>query len=280
MPSFQFQSNLPIILLIIVIALISLYFFLDIKKVKLVNEELEKKNDMVIKEIDNIHLRLHKFFSGMPKGIVQQTEISGEPNRRVKLEANTENPENTENTENTENPELEDSIDKTPLYNGENPNTQSVPEISENEFDNIKKSTSNNIFGEIISNNDINQENSFVKEEGDKIDDNTSITGSPFDYSENVILGDDYSDDEDNKEDNEEDDDEGEDEEEDDEVDDINSEDHTISGDLDECNKYGTYMKYSVKELKDKCVEMNLKHSGNKSTLAKRIADNYDNYYN
>ena len=43
MPSFQFQSNLPIILLIIVIALISLYFFLDLKKVKLVNEELEKK---------------------------------------------------------------------------------------------------------------------------------------------------------------------------------------------------------------------------------------------
>ena len=70
MPAFQFETNLPVILLIIVIALISLYFYLDLKKVKLVNEELEKKNEMIVKEIDNIHLRLHKFFSGMPRGVV------------------------------------------------------------------------------------------------------------------------------------------------------------------------------------------------------------------
>ena len=70
MPAFQFETNLPVILLIIVIALISLYFYLDLKKVKLVNEELEKKNEVIVKEIDNIHLRLHKFFSGMPRGVV------------------------------------------------------------------------------------------------------------------------------------------------------------------------------------------------------------------
>ena len=45
MPAFQFETNLPVILLIIVIALVSLYFYLELKKVKLVNEELEKKNE-------------------------------------------------------------------------------------------------------------------------------------------------------------------------------------------------------------------------------------------
>ena len=30
----------------------------------------------------------------------------------------------------------------------------------------------------------------------------------------------------------------------------------------------------SVKELKEKCIEMGLKHSGNKHTLAQRIVDN------
>ena len=80
MPEFQFQSNMSVILLIIVIALVSLYFYLELKKVKLVNEELEKKSDMVIKEIDNIHLRLHKFFSGMPKTIVPQPNMSSKPN--------------------------------------------------------------------------------------------------------------------------------------------------------------------------------------------------------
>ena len=33
MPAFQFESNMPIILLIIVIALVSLYFYLDIKNI-------------------------------------------------------------------------------------------------------------------------------------------------------------------------------------------------------------------------------------------------------
>ena len=79
MPAFQFETNLPVILLIIVIALISLYFYLDLKKVKLVNEELEKKNEMIVKEIDNIHLRLHKFFSGMPRGVVPIPKMSQTP---------------------------------------------------------------------------------------------------------------------------------------------------------------------------------------------------------
>ena len=255
MPSFQFQSNLPIILLIIVIALISLYFFLDLKKVKLVNEELEKKNDMVIKEIDNIHLRLHKFFSGMPKGIVPQTKI----------------PSAAAHVKPVENTEVNESIDAVASDKVQKTNSQPIPEISEDEFNNIKKSTSNNIFGEIISDNNITQENNIVRVEGDGTDDNIVVPELlPISYdSEHIITNLGLSD---NDEDDDEDD-EVDDEDEDDEVDDIDSEEDNISDDLDE-DKLEIYMKYSVKELKDKCVEMNLKHSGNKSTLAKRIVDN------
>ena len=250
MPSFQFQSNLPIILLIIVIALISLYFFLDLKKIKLVNEELEKKNDMVVKEIDNIHLRLHKFFSGMPKGIVPQTKIPSDP-KQYKPD---------------ENAEVKESIDETISDNVQNTTDQPIPEISDDEFNNIKKSTSNNIFGEIISDNNITQENNIVRVESDGTADNIVMPELlPISYdSEHIITNLELSD-------NDEDDDEGDDE--DDEVSDIDSDEDTISDDLDE-DKLEIYMKYSVKELKDKCVEMNIKHSGNKSTLAKRIVDN------
>ena len=247
MPSFQFQSNLPIILLIIVIALISLYFFLDLKKIKLVNEELEKKNDMVVKEIDNIHLRLHKFFSGMPKGIVPQTKIPSDP-KQYKPD---------------ENAEVKESIDETISDNVQNTTDQPIPEISDDEFNNIKKSTSNNIFGEIISDNNITQENNIVRVESDGTADNIVMPELlPISYdSEHIITNLELSD-------NDEDDDD-----EDDEVSDIDSDEDTISDDLDE-DKLEIYMKYSVKELKDKCVEMNIKHSGNKSTLAKRIVDN------
>ena len=259
MPSFQFQSNLPIILLIIVIALISLYFFLDLKKVKLVNEELEKKNDMVIKEIDNIHLRLHKFFSGMPKGIVPQTKI----------------PSAAAHVKPVENTEVNESIDAVASDKVQKTNSQPIPEISEDEFNNIKKSTSNNIFGEIISDNNIPQGNTIVRVEGGGTDDNIVVPELlPISYdSEHIITNLGLSDNDEDDEDDGDDEVDDEDDDEDDEVDDIDSEEDNISDDLDE-DKLEIYMKYSVKELKDKCVEMNLKHSGNKSTLAKRIVDN------
>ena len=63
--------------------------------------------------------------------------------------------------------------------------------------------------------------------------------------------------------------------EEDEEVDDVNSDDEELSDDIDE-DKLDKYMKMSVKELKDKCIEMNLKHSGNKTTLARRIVENLE----
>ena len=45
--------------------------------------------------------------------------------------------------------------------------------------------------------------------------------------------------------------------------------------DLDE-DLLDKYMKMSVKDLKEKCIEMNLKHSGNKTTLARRIVENLE----
>ena len=62
-----------------------------------------------------------------------------------------------------------------------------------------------------------------------------------------------------------------------DEVEDISEEDNSdneeLSDDLDE-DLLDKYMKMSYKNLKKKCIEMNLKHSGNKTILAKRIVEN------
>ena len=153
MPEFQFQSNMSVILLIIVIALVSLYFYLELKKVKLVNEELDKKNEMIIKEIDNIHLRLHKFFSGMPKSIVPQPKMSSKPKTDEQIKSN--NPKVVESNNDS-------NVEKMSSLTKETNNEQ----ISVNDFNNLKKNNSNNIFGEIeeIINDSDNLEGNTIKE--------------------------------------------------------------------------------------------------------------------
>ena len=252
MPAFQFETNLPVILLIIVIALISLYFYLDLKKVKLVNEELEKKNEMIIKEIDNIHLRLHKFFSGMPKGIVPMPKT---PQTKPKVENNKEklNKNNEEQEKMSE--EISKSVEKMV------DETIKSTEISDN---NLNKNHSNNIFGEIED--IISSDNNMINE--DNIDENIVIPELvPVSYDSDKIT-------------EVKDTDEENDNEEVDEVDDIdsnddNSEDEKLSDNLDE-DLLDKYMKMSVKELKDICIEKNLKHTGNKTTLARRIVENLE----
>ena len=257
MPAFQFETNLPVILLIIVIALISLYFYLDLKKVKLVNEELEKKNEMVIKEIDNIHLRLHKFFSGMPRGLVPMPKTS---QNKPKLENNNNNKEELnkdQEKEEKDDKEISDSVEK---MIDETVNSVEDPE---NNIDNLKKKPSNNIFGEIediISiDNNITQDNNMINEE--EIDENIVIPDlEPIVYNSDKIteIKDTH--------------------EEVDEVDDVsedNSDDEELSDDIDE-DLLDKYIKMSVKDLKEKCMEMNLKHSGNKTTLARRIVENLE----
>ena len=249
MPAFQFETNLPVILLIIVIALISLYFYLDLKKVKLVNEELEKKNEMIVKEIDNIHLRLHKFFSGMPKSIVPMPKT-----QQTK-------PKVSDNQEISNDKEVSETVEKIVDQ------TIKSTEISENEFNNLKKKPSNNIFGEIED--IIGNDNNIIQEK-----ESSDIVGNivvpellPVVYDSDKITEVKDTDEEKNTD------------EEVDEVDDVseeeNSEEEELSDDLDE-DLLDKYMKMSVKELKEKCIEMNLKHSGNKTTLARRIVENLE----
>ena len=252
MPAFQFESNLPIILLIIVISLVSLYFYLDLKKVKLVNEELEKKNEMIIKEIDNIHLRLHNFFSRMPPGVVpiakmpKSQEIPKVKDNKENIEV--EKQDNKKEIKEEKECEISETVEKMI-------DDTIKSDISENDFNNFKK-PSNNIFGEIEdiidNNNNIIQEENINNEI--VMPDLISVT-----YESNKITEVKDSD------------------EEVDEVNDVseedNSDDENISDDLDE-DLLEKYMKMSYKNLKEKCIEMNLKHSGNKSSLAKRIVEN------
>jgi hypothetical protein len=251
MPAFQFESNLSIILLIIVIVLICLYFYLDMKKVKLVNEELEKKNEMVIKEIDNIHLQMHKFFSRMPQTIVPQ---KGDH----KINENNQNQYNTNELEQSNIKENEDEETKLEqIKEKQLEDNDHLSGILENDLNQTKlQQSSNNIFGEIdeIVSNNIFQENKVL-------DPNPPLIPVKYDSNiDNELEPDSY--------------------EEDDEAHDItdnsdNSDDENISEDLDE-ELLDKYIKMSAKDLKEKCVEMNLKHTGNKSTLARRIVENLE----
>ena len=219
---------MPVILLIIVIALISLYFYLDLKKVKLVNEELEKKNEVIVKEIDNIHLRLHKFFSGMPRGVVPMPKT---PLNNSKLESNVK-----VSKELSDNKEVSETVEK---IVGE---TIKSSEISENEFNNLKKNSSNNIFGEI---EDIISNDNNIIQEKDPNDVDVDIVLPelvPVVYNSDKIS--------EVKE--------GTDEEADEEVDEVddvseedNSDDEELSDDLDE-DLLDKYMKNVCKRFKRK----------------------------
>lgn len=240
MPAFQFESNMPIILLIIVIALVSLYFYLDLKKIKTQFEELDNKNNMVIKEIDNIHLQLHKFFSKMPQSIVPRNINAKIPKSNNNI-INKVNPKISKSSDNIINNEI-------PKINSNNDLKDNVKEIQSHDFNNKEPIKNNNIFGNINDNDNNNniiipdlipinyKEDDEVSEVNDTESDNDSSDNGSSDNELNM-----------------------------DDLNELSDEDN---------NKLEEYMKLSVKELKNKCIEMNLQHSGNKSSLAKRIVEN------
>jgi hypothetical protein len=258
MPAFKIESNMPIILLIIVIALISLFFFLDLKKVKLQLDELEEKNNTVMKEIDNIHMQLHKFFSRMLQRIIPRENMPRQNMPRQNMPGQNMPRQNIprQNIPGENMPKINNSVAKVSNVNN-SPDLRNSDNITSHDFDKLKKQPVNNdIFSE-------------VKE---VVSDNNDV---PLPNLEPVV----YDDNKKYPEDDQEDDPE------DSEVDDLNSDsdDNSDSGsdnlnmdDLseEESNKLELYMNMSVKDLKSKCIEMNLKHSGNKSVLAKRIVDN------
>ena len=205
---------------------------------------------MIIKEIDNIHLRLHKFFSGMPKSIVSQPKMSSKPKTDEEVKSNEPKVVKSNNS----------NVEKITSLTKETKETNNE-QISVNDFNNLKKNNSNNIFGEIEE--IINDSNTL---EGNTIEEHEPLNLPEL---EPVIYEPDKNDG-DNSEENIEEDDEVED------ITDIGGSDNeNISDDLDE-DLLDKYMKMSVKELKDVCTEMNLKHTGNKKTLARRIVENLE----
>ena len=281
---FRIESNISIILLILLIVLVSIYFFLDLKKTKMTVENLENNNNMLVKEIDNIHMRLHKFLDEIPKSILQSKD-------RLLKQSRFESSDQSTTMDN-----VSDVIEK-PISaaasiarkendmaifeagahpeSNEGINTNNIPV---DEFIQLKKNK-NNIFGEIE--NESTQPNNIMN---DQINNNISDLLSSNNIDEDIILlsqtipenkvqsnEDDNSNNTDTDDDSDGDSDNDSDSEIS-EVDDIIDDDNNNGNEGQ--NHMDIYMKMSVKELKEKCIEMNLKHSGNKKTLAKRIVEN------
>ena len=236
--SISFQSNISIILITIIIILGGIYFYLDSRKIKMQIETLEKSNEMFINEIEKINIGLHQIFN-MNKSNDTIQEI-------VKEEKSTD--------------DISDSNINDNLNNV-------INESSNNIIDN-----SDNVNSEILKDNIIDEENNIIddilNEENVKVDDvkddledeisdddsdDDNNSGDKIELDEEINLDDEIKVDDDNL----------------DELIDIN-----IIPDDNTSNDLQQYLDMSVKELKEKCVDLGLKHSGNKHTLAQRIVDN------
>ena len=250
--SISFQSNISIILITIIIILICIYFYLDSRKMKLQIENLEKNNEMFIKDIEQINMGLHQIFNINKKPLVSQ-----------------EKNEKNEKNENISTKTSDGSSTKIIEGNGV------VEEV-------LKKNTE-----DIVSDKkDINQNNDlFFNIDSTKIDDKKdNIIYEDNDIIDNILEENNNDDDledeiDDVYDNNSDDEDEIVELENDINLDDtINLDDNDIITDeivlgdnhSDELQKY---LDMSVKDLKEKCVELGLKHSGNKHTLAQRIVD-------
>ena len=251
MGSISFQSNISMILITLIIILATIYFYLDTRKMKLQIENLENNNKMFIKEVEKLNKGLHS--------IISYTNLEGCPANNSEKDSNTKNNDkdikviekkNEEEVINVDNKEgNENSIDITDNFEAIN-NT----DIVENNTDILKNNIiddNNNILDDVL-NDVLNDELNDEIELDDEIDD--------------CIVDGDGDEDGDG--------DGNEDEEDKDILDldlDINSEESIdILGN-------NSYSDMSVKELKNKCIELGLKHSGNKHTLAQRIIDKLGN---
>jgi hypothetical protein len=272
MGSISFQSNISMILITLIIILATIYFYLDTRKMKLQIENLENNNKMFIKEVEKLNKGLHS--------IISYTNLEGCPANNSEKDSNTKNNDkdikviekkNEEEVINVDNKEgNENSIDITDNFEAIN-NT----DIVENNTDILKNNT------DIVENNtDILKNNTDILK-NNIIDDNNNILDDVLNDVLNDELNDEIElDDEiddcivDGDGDEDGDGDGNEDEEDKDILDldlDINSEESIdILGN-------NSYSDMSVKELKNKCIELGLKHSGNKHTLAQRIIDKLGN---
>ena len=271
--SISFQSNISLILLSIIIILAITYFYLDTRRIKLKIDALEKNNDMFIKEVEKLNMGLHS--------IIEQTRNNSVINHNISNSINNNIPE-----------EVSDS--EVVLQNNEQNNEQTDEIIREPDIKNNIDEKSNNIIGEINSNNIksnsivdhvLEDDDNEIKEDilddevDDEVDDDEEIEGideieglddiegldvEGLDDIEGLdVEGLDKLDNIDNSNTFE--------------VEDIGSTDNMKSNndiDILMLDNNDKYYNMSVKELKEKCLEMSLPVSGNKHTLAKRIVDN------
>ena len=258
MGSISFQSNISMILITLIIILATIYFYLDTRKMKLQIENLENNNKMFIKEVEKLNKGLHS--------IISYTNLEGCPANNSEKDSNTKNNDkdikviekkNEEEVINVDNKEgNENSIDITDNFEAIN-NT----DIVENNTDILKNNT------DILKNNIIDDNNNILDDVlNDVLNDELNDEIELDDEIDDCIVDGDGDEDGDG--------DGNEDEEDKDILDldlDINSEESIdILGN-------NSYSDMSVKELKNKCIELGLKHSGNKHTLAQRIIDKLGN---
>jgi len=281
MGSISIQSNLSLILIVIIIILTAVYFYLDMRKLKLQLSNLEKNNESFIKEFDKINMGLHTIFKNGVTGSSSKDIIEETNGEEIKNTANTDNTDNTDNITVKNNVEIREKsapkknisavdkvdkvedLDKSTILQSSNMNEGPQPDLNDELFFNLNNTKSNNIFGEIKEDNNINMLMS---------DDNNEIDMNILD-----VTNDEFLNDIDNNIDNElpdeiNDDDDDIDDVIDDVIDDGDIIDELNISDVD-INITDKYSDMSVKELKEKCIELGIKHSGNKQTLSKRIID-------
>ena len=243
------QPNISIILVIIVIILIGVYLYLDLRKIKLQIESLDKNNDMFAKEFDKINTG----FNVMHKNISHI--VAPEELQKSKKKENISEPVQYKEVTNID-PKVNTNIngpkEDTPdnkIYDVKlNPDEEIKDLVSQidNSVDNITEKTNDpNTIIDDKNNIDVN----ILDDLDDDLDDEVHDIDLDIDLDINVLDSDD---------------------------------DGSIEG-LEGLNgienqenifhDINTYLNMSVKELKEKCIELGLKHSGNKHTLAQRIVD-------
>ncbi len=263
MGSISFQSNISVILITIIIVLSAIYFYLDMRKIKLQIENIENNNKMFIKEVEKLSKGLHSIIN-------YNTNIEKCPINNSDNKDNDDNDDNKDNKDN--NVLIKDNIVDEEIKN-EREETEEI-DIIENNTDIVENNIidDNNSILDNILNDDIDDEvddcnNIDLDEDLDKNEDLEDESLDNEDLDNEII--DDLKDEDQDNEDidcNEEN---------------IDSQDNIldigldINSDesIDILSNNNNYSDMSVKELKEKCIELGLKHSGNKHTLAQRIID-------
>tara|TARA_B100000035_G_C21005324_1_gene556997 strand:- start:929 stop:1744 length:816 start_codon:yes stop_codon:yes gene_type:complete len=269
MNSISIQSNISLILVIIIVILMGVYFYLDIRKIKIQIDTLEKNSKNIIDEINNIRGGVDILFNKLSNN---NLNINKENNLNI----------NEENNIDKNKADIIKEINN-------NLSDYSTNVTSKNDIpleEPIHESNGNNIFGDSnINDNDNNIISDIIEETNDN--ETLDMEGEVSEEVNDIDVDNDNDNDNDNDKDKIDEilDELSDEEDNSDEILDLNDSDEDLDKivDLDDTisinqintdNGYEKYFNMSVKELKEKCIEMGLKHSGNKNTLAQRIVEN------